>query len=172
MTDDQPRPTATDDDKFTLTIEDVGNLYAQAGFPRTVPTLQRYCEHGHLDSRKKETLLGYMYLITSESVERHISQLKQFGATKDVATDRGEPRSTAVDVAAKVESLFEQSISAADDDQPRPTATEVTRKSRYESQLENENVFLRSQITVKDLRSPYSKKPSSTLSNATKRRTC
>jgi hypothetical protein len=113
-------------------------------------TLQRYCEHGHLDSRKKETLLGYMYLITSESVERHISQLKQFGATKDVATDRGEPRSTAVDVAAKVESLFEQSISAADDDQPRPTATEVTRKSRYESQLENENVFLRSQITVKD----------------------
>jgi hypothetical protein len=62
MIDDQPRPTATDDDKFTLTIEDVGNLYAQAGFPRTIRTLQRYCEHGHLDSRKKETLLGYMYL--------------------------------------------------------------------------------------------------------------
>jgi hypothetical protein len=150
MTDDQPRPTATDDDKFTLTIEDVGNLYAQEGFPRTVRTLQRYCEHGHLDSRKKETLLGYMYLITSESVERHISQLKQFGATTDVATDRGEPRPTAVDVAAKIEAILEQSTSATDDDQPRPTATEVTRKSPHESQLENENVFLRSQITVKD----------------------
>jgi hypothetical protein len=61
MDDDQPRPSATDDDKFILTIEDVGNLYAQAGFPRTIRTLQRYCEHGDLDSRKKETLLGYMY---------------------------------------------------------------------------------------------------------------
>lgn len=150
MNDDQPRPTATDDDKFMLTIEDVGNLYAQAGCPRTIRTLQRYCEHGHLDSRKKETLLGYIYLITSESVERHISQLKQFGATTDVATDRGEPRLAAVDVAPKVKDVSEQRSSATSDDQPRSTATETTGKSPYEFQLENENSFLRSQITVKD----------------------
>jgi hypothetical protein len=150
MNDDQPRPTATADDKFTLTIEDAGNLYAQAGFPRTIRTLQRYCEHGHLDSRKKETLLGYMYLITSESVERHISQLAQFGATTEVVVDRGVPRLAAVDVAVKNESVSEQRLSATIDDQPRPTATEPPRKSPYESQLENENSFLRSQITVKD----------------------
>src|ERR1700693_1109933 len=98
MNDDQPRQTATDDDKFTLTTEDAGNLYAQAGLHRTIRTLQRYCEHGHLDSRKKETLLDYMYLITPESVERHISRLRQFGATTDDATDRGEPRPAAVAV--------------------------------------------------------------------------
>jgi hypothetical protein len=147
---DQPRPTATDDDKFILTIEEVGNLYAQAGFPRTIRTLQRYCEHGHLDSRKKETLLGYMYLVTSESVERHISQLKQFGATTEVATDRGQPRPAAVDVVAKIEPVSEPRPSATIDDQPRPTATEPIGKSPYESQLESENLFLRSQITVKD----------------------
>jgi hypothetical protein len=150
MSDDQPRPTATDDDKFILTIEHVGNLYAQAGFPRTIRTLQRYCEHGHLDSRKKETLLGYMYLVTSESVERHISQLRQFGATTEVATDRGEPRLAAVDVAAKVEAVSKPRPSATSDDQPRPTATEPIDKSPYDTQLKNENSFLRSQITVKD----------------------
>jgi len=150
MNDDQPRPTATDDDKFILTIEEVGNLYARAGFPRTIRTLQRYCEHGHLDSRKKETLLGYMYLVTSESVERHISQLKQFGATTEVATDRGKPRPAAVDVVAKIEPVPEQRPSTTIDDQPRPTATEPIGKSPYESQLESENLFLRSQITVKD----------------------
>lgn len=128
----------------------MGNLYAQAGFPRTIRTLQRYCEHGHLDSRKKETLLGYMYLVTSESVERHISQLRQFGATTEVATDRGEPRLAAVDVAAKVEAVAQPRPSATSDDQPRPTATEPIGKSPYDTQLENENSFLRSQITVKD----------------------
>jgi hypothetical protein len=151
MNDEQPRPTATDDDKFTLTIEDVGNLYAQGGFPRTIRTLQRYCEHGHLDAREKETLLGYMYLVTPESVERHITQLRQFGATTEVATDRGKPRPTAVDVAAKIETVLDHRPSATVDDQARPTATKPARKSPYESQLENENSFLRSQITVKDL---------------------
>ena len=150
MSDDQPRPTATDDDKFILTIEEVGNLYAQAGFPRTIRTLQRYCENEDLVSRKKQTLLGYMYLVTSESVERHISQLRQFGATTEVATDRGEPRLAAVDVAAKVEAVSEPRPSATSDDQPRPTATEPIGKSPYDTQLENENSFLRSQITVKD----------------------
>jgi hypothetical protein len=150
MSDDQPRPTATDDDKFILTIEDVGNLYAQAGFDRTIRTLQRYCERGHLDSRKKETLLGYMYLITSESVERHISQLRQFGATTEVAADRGAPRLAAVDVAPKVGIVSEQRPSATDDDQPRPTATVRPVDDRYIISLERENIFLREQVVVKD----------------------
>jgi len=150
VSDAQPRPTATDDDKFTLTIEDVGDLYAQAGFPRTIRTLQRYCERGHLDSRKKETLLGYMYLITSESVERHISQLRQFGATTEVAADRGEPRLAAVAVARKISGATEQRPSATDGDQPRSTATVRPLDDRYIISLERENVFLREQVVVKD----------------------
>ena len=47
-------PLATD---YTLTIEEVANLYAKAGHPRTTRSLQRYCAKGHLDSQKKETVL-------------------------------------------------------------------------------------------------------------------
>jgi hypothetical protein len=95
-------------------------------------------------------LLGYMYLVTPESVERHLSQLKQFGATTGVAVDRGEPRLATVDVAEKGDPVSVQRPSATVDDRPRPAATETPSKSPYESQLENENSFLRSQITVKD----------------------
>jgi hypothetical protein len=88
--------------------------------------------------------------ITPESVERHISQLKQFGATTGVATDRGKPRLAAANVAEKLEPVLETRPSATFDDQPRPTATEPAGKSPYEGQLENENSFLRSQIIAKD----------------------
>lgn len=59
-----PRPIATNNDtEFTLVMEEVAKRYKQAGHPRTIRTLQRYCKNGHLDAIKKPPLLGDMYII-------------------------------------------------------------------------------------------------------------
>jgi len=78
MTDAQPRPSAPSlENEYTLTIDEVAELYASAGFPRPVRRLQKYCARGDLDCRKVETLSGEKYLITPVSVERHIALIAQ-----------------------------------------------------------------------------------------------
>jgi hypothetical protein len=95
MSDDTPRPVATNDDKHTLTIEQVADQYARAGHARTVRTLQRYCKSGHLDCFKVPTLLGDEYRVTRESVERHLEQIREISATTFVATNDDTPRHVA-----------------------------------------------------------------------------
>ena len=90
---DMPRPVATNDDnEFALTIEDVATRYEQAGHPRTILTLQGYCKSGRLDALKKPTLLGDMYMVTRQSVERHLAQIEEMERTTTVA---GESRPAA-----------------------------------------------------------------------------
>jgi len=149
MSDDTPRPVATDDDKHTLTIEQVADRYAGAGHARTVRTLQRYCKSGHLDCFKVPTLLGDEYRVTPESVERHLEQIKEISATTSVATDRDEPRPVATADAASTLPIEEPVIPTTKSDTPRPVATDDD-SSRYVAHLENENEFLRGQISVKD----------------------
>ena len=96
---DMPRPVATNDDSdFALPIEEVAKRYEQARHPRTIRTLQRYCKSGHLDALKKPTLLGDMYLVTAQSVERHLAQIEEMERTTVVATGRDGPRSVATSV--------------------------------------------------------------------------
>src|SRR5665213_3313663 len=96
---DMPRPAATNDDSdFTLPIEEVAKRYEQAGHSRTIRTLQRYCKSGHLDALKKPTLLGDMYLVTLQSVERHLAQIEEMERTTVVATGRDQPRTVATSV--------------------------------------------------------------------------
>src|SRR5271166_5795690 len=86
---DLPRQdaTATDTD-FTLSLEEVAERYARAGHPRTLRSLQRYCASGHLDAQKIATTTGDKYLVTPQSVARHIAQIKEFAALEAVATFR------------------------------------------------------------------------------------
>jgi len=149
MSDDTPRPVATNDDKHTLTIEQVADHYATAGHARTVRTLQRYCKSGHLDCFKVPTLLGDEYRVTPESVERHLEQIRELSATTFVATDRGESRPVATEDAASTLQIEESTTAPTQNDTPRPVATDDD-SSRYVAHLENENEFLRSQISVKD----------------------
>jgi hypothetical protein len=149
MTDDTPRPVATDDDKHTLTIEQVADRYANAGHARTVRTLQRYCKSGHLDCFKVPTLLGDEYRVTPESVERHLEQIREISAATLVATDRGSPRPVATADAASILQVEAPMATATQSDTPRPVATDDD-TSRYVAHLENENEFLRGQISVKD----------------------
>src|SRR5262245_33833154 len=99
---DGPRSaaTASDNNDYTLSIEEVSERYARAGHPRTIRTLQRYCVSGHLDSRKVATTLGDKYFVTPQSVARHIAQIEELRPLDTVATERDEPRPVATSVAA------------------------------------------------------------------------
>jgi hypothetical protein len=144
MTDDQSRPVATtDDSEYSLSVEEAAERYAHAGFPRTIRAIQRYCAKGDLDSRRMETQFGERYMITPQSVARHIAYIEE---VRPVATIRDQSRPVATDTRTK-EPTQE---TATGDDKPRPVATPVPEDSRYVAALERENDFLRGQITVKD----------------------
>jgi hypothetical protein len=71
---DLSRQDATDNDTvFSLSLEEVAERYERAGHSRSLRTLQRYCADGHLDARKIETMTGDKYLVTPQSVARHIA---------------------------------------------------------------------------------------------------
>ena len=164
---DMSRPVATNHDvsrqdatpletDFVLTIEEVADLYAKAGHPRTTRSLQRYCAKGHLDSQKKETALGgEIYLVSPQSVARHIAQIEELSASDMVASGRDVSRHVATAVVAQ-QSDDEIETPATDDDTPRQPAT-ASDQSRYVERLEreveqakDERDFLREQIDRKD----------------------
>jgi len=93
---DMSRPTTTGGDlNFTLSIEEVSERYAKAGHARTIRTLQRYCVSGHLDAQKVATTLGDKYLVTPQSVARHIEQIENCApstTSRPAATNRGQSR--------------------------------------------------------------------------------
>jgi hypothetical protein len=155
---DAPRPAATTgDNDFTLTIDEVSERYATAGHPRTIRTLQRYCVSKHLDAQKIATTLGDKYLVTPQSVARHIAQIEELRPLDTVATDRDEPRHVATPVAEEELSPEAQTPSATGDDSLRQATTPIGDMSRYVERLEreveqakDERDFLREQIDRKD----------------------
>src|SRR5580698_5132169 len=97
MTDDLSRQVATSDDSdFTLTIDEALERYARAGLPRTPRSIQRYCAKAHLQCRLIETDFGEKYLISPESVDKHIAYIEE---VRQAATRRDEPRRVATAVA-------------------------------------------------------------------------
>jgi hypothetical protein len=140
---DTPRPVATHRDlDFTLSIEEVSERYAKAGHARTIRTLQRYCVSGHLDAQKVATTLGDKYLVTPQSVARHIEQIRELSALDNVATSRDEPRSVATPVADQPSESTEGKPSAAQGDEPRQAATNDNGASRYVELLETDRQML------------------------------
>jgi len=78
MTDDMSRHVATrPDSDFTLTIDEALERYGRAGLPRTPRSIQRYCAKGHLECRLIETQFGEKYLISPESVDKHIAYIEE-----------------------------------------------------------------------------------------------
>lgn len=154
---DRSRPVATSPDQYSLTIEDALLRYEKAGHPRTVRSIQRYCVRGHLDCLRQETTFGDRYMITPESVARHIAQIEELAS----ATGRDMSRQAAT---GDVESLSGDTHQATGNDTPRPVATgrdmspppvelvapPAPTDDRYVKLLESENEFLRDQIKRKD----------------------
>jgi hypothetical protein len=140
---DQSRQAATSPDQYTLTIEEAAVRYEHAGHPRTIRTIQRYCANGHLDSLRQETAFGDKYMITPESVARHIAQIAELAST----TGRDMSRLAATNVAGSIGAETASPASESKVDQSLPDAA----NDRYVARLEGEVEFLRGQISTKDL---------------------
>ncbi len=151
---EQPRPAAnTDEHTFLLSVEEAADRYAAAGHPRTIRAIQKYCGRGDLECQKVETTYGERYLITPASVDRHIAMIierSQASIRERTRTDapvREQPRPT---TPIRIEEPFPTAPaehSAHGSEQPRPAANT---DDRYVKLLENENEFLRGQVTTKD----------------------
>src|SRR5947199_9159582 len=88
---DEPRQVATGRDlDYTLSIEEVSERYASAGHARKIRTLQRYCASGHLDAQKIATTTGDKYLVTPQSVARHLAQIDELQALDTIAVSRDQ----------------------------------------------------------------------------------
>ena len=146
MDTDPSRQAATSPDQYTLTIEEAAVRYEHAGHPRTIRTIQRYCAKGHLDCLQQETPFGDKYMITPESVARHIAQIAELAST----TSHGLSRQAATDDAAPVATDTTPVVPTTSHDVSRPVATPAPEESRYVAALKRENDFLREQISVKD----------------------
>jgi hypothetical protein len=155
---DTSRPAATNDDTaFILSLEDVSQRYATAGHARTIRSLQRYYVVGHLDCQKVATMLGDKYLVTPQSVARHISQIEELKALDAVATNRALSRLVATTDAAVESQGATDRQQTTGGDTARPGPPETTEVSRYvvllereAEQAKDERDFLREQIDRKD----------------------
>ena len=87
------------DTAYSLSIDDASELYARAGHPRTVRSIQRYCANSHLDSIKMATTLGDKYFINPDSVARHISQIEELISLDQRTSHRDGSRPIAPPVA-------------------------------------------------------------------------
>jgi hypothetical protein len=155
---DTSRQDATSlDTEFVLTIEQVADLYAKAGHPRTTRSLQRYCAKGHLDSKRTETTFGgEVYRVSPQSVARHIAQIEELSSGDMVAPSRDTSRPVATVVVAQPSQGDAPPPATTPDDKQRQVATDSD-TSRYVERLEHEveqakdeRDFLREQIDRKD----------------------
>lgn len=148
MTDDTPRQVATGGDtEYSLTIEDAAVMYERAGLPRTLRSIQRYCAKGDVDAHRIETAYGEKFLITPASVIKHIAYIEE---VRQATAGRGKPRPVATVRDEEIRHDGEPRQPATGRDEPRQAATNDEFASRYVAGLEEQNVFLRTQIAVKD----------------------
>ncbi len=149
---DTARPSAT---RYTLTLDETARLFAEAGLPRNIRSLQRYCVAGRLDCIKEETVTGLTFFVDPDSVGRAITQLAQLhGLTDEVRHGAIEP-----DMSHRVAPVIEPSPQF---DQPRASAAErdtgaqeiserqtppQSDMSRYVAQVESENAMLKEHVT-------------------------
>jgi hypothetical protein len=148
MTPEPPRIVANSrerspDHQYILSIEQVAELYAKAGHPRTSRAIQKYCALSKLDCHKVETETGEKYLVAPYSVDRHISYINE---VRTVANSRDQTRTDAN--VRIMENKDERSLEGPE--QSRTDAAVRGSEDRYVVLLEKENEFLRGQVSVKD----------------------
>ena len=152
MSNEQPRTDANSRDRspdhqYSLSIEQTAELYAQAGHPRTIRAIQKYCALSKLDCHKVETETGEKYLVAPYSVERHIAYINE---VRTVATSRDQTRTDATVRPLENKDETSQEPAANRHEQPRTDAAVRGVDDRYVTRLEEENTFLREQVVVKD----------------------
>ena len=144
MTTAPARPDAPSDAPPSLTVEEAAQRYEQAGIPRTLRRIQKYCARGDLDCRKAETEFGEKYFITVESIDRHIAQIRDALA----AAGRAPARPDAPERSSEIQQISPPTQAAPPDAQARSDAPGRDYQTLYVGHLERENAFLREQNTV------------------------
>jgi hypothetical protein len=162
----RPAATGTDTD-YTLSLDEVAEIYYRAGHHRTPRSLQRYCVSGHLDAQKVATALGDKYLVTPQSVSRHIAQIAEQAAlarSRPVTPWRDPSRPFATHVAQPY-AVGAPEPAPPIRATPAPTAPDTSRQvasqepdtsplvehlEREVERLSDDREFLRDQIKVKD----------------------
>src|SRR5438067_2114748 len=152
MTDEQPRTDANSrerspEQQYSLSIEHVAELYAQAGHARTPRAIQKYCALSKLDCHKVETETGEKYLVASYSVDRHIAYINE---VRTVATGRDQTRTVANVRPLENKDEQEPRTATNSSEQSRPDATVRAPDERYVTRLEGEVDFLRAEISTKN----------------------
>jgi hypothetical protein len=110
-----------------------------------------------LDARKVATTLGDKYLVSSQSVARHIAQIVELIPLDVVATNRDRSRLVATPISALEMAPTPTTRPATGSDKLRQTTTPLIDQSPYVVRLEreveqakDEREFLREQINRKD----------------------
>ena len=85
-----------------MSLEEAAELYARAGYSRTIRTLQRFCALRHLEARKIATMTGEKYLVTPQSVARHIAQIDEL--SRQDAARRDKTRQVATTFSSEIPS--------------------------------------------------------------------
>lgn len=93
--DDQSQDDASPDDNirdavtwqdattFSLSLPQVYARFVHAGLNRSMRTLQRYCDQGHLHAAKYQTDTGSVWFVDPDSVETKIEEIRQVQETKE-----------------------------------------------------------------------------------------
>lgn len=88
-----PRQAAPDDDTirdavtwsdnttYSLSLPEVYGRFVEAGLDRSLRTLQRYCEQGHLSAAKYPTETGAVWYVDPGSVDTKIEEIRQVQQT-------------------------------------------------------------------------------------------
>ena len=82
-----------DSTTYSMELPSVMKKFAEAGVPRSIRTLQRYCENGSLDARKYDVELGETWFVNADSVQTRIDEIKQHAAIAS-NDDTPTPRQT------------------------------------------------------------------------------
>jgi hypothetical protein len=156
--DDGPsRPTASQDDNvrdavtwqdattYSLGLPEVYGRFVEAGLDRSLRTLQRYCEQGHLRAAKYPTDTGSVWRVDPHSVDIKIEEIRQVQETlyRPAPSLDDTPRPTSHDASRhdaesrqtssqKIESDDRDTPAAQNDDKPSQQNADVTRRANHE----------------------------------------
>jgi len=63
--------------RYTLTVEEAAQIFAEAGVPRSPRTITRFCQLGDLDCIRVDTEKHFKWLVDRNSAEKRIKELQQ-----------------------------------------------------------------------------------------------
>ena len=69
--------TGLDTSRYSLTIDEASQLFAEAGVPRSPRTITRFCQLGDLECLRVETEKNFKWLVDKQSAEKRITELLQ-----------------------------------------------------------------------------------------------